>query len=270
MVPPPATGARPRRILVIANETCASPAVVEEVRYRSAGTGAEVVVVAPALAGGRMEHWLVRDSPRSREAAQRRLDTSLAALSQAGLSATGRLGDADPLQALDDALRVERPDEVIISTHPPARSSWLERQVVRRARERYALPITHIVVDVELETASSEADGRGGLTRPPAAPGMRLFHPTAYERAIEIRRSGFRDEPAAFEGTDGAHGVFLVDRPEAAEGADEAVLFAIDVPESTAVAHELPPAPDGARRFLMPAPVLNRLGAPIAVGDWAE
>jgi len=32
------------------------------------------------------------------------------------------------------------PDELIISTHPEGRSNWLERNVVERARERFALP----------------------------------------------------------------------------------------------------------------------------------
>jgi hypothetical protein len=50
---------------------------------------------------------------------------------------------------IEDALRTFRPDELIISTHPPGRSHWLERGVVERARERFALPLTHIVVDLD-------------------------------------------------------------------------------------------------------------------------
>ena len=54
----------------------------------------------------------------------------MAALRAAGLDARGEIGDADPLQALDDHFRVFEPDEVVISTHPPDRSQWLERRVV--------------------------------------------------------------------------------------------------------------------------------------------
>jgi hypothetical protein len=39
-------------------------------------------------------------------------------------------------------------DEVMISTHPPGRSNWLERDVVARARARHPLPIEHVVVDL--------------------------------------------------------------------------------------------------------------------------
>ena len=74
----------------------------------------------------------------AREAAQERLNRSLAAIRGAGLDATGEIGDDDPLQAIEDALRTFAPDELIISTHPEGRSNWLERGVVEHARERFA------------------------------------------------------------------------------------------------------------------------------------
>ena len=61
------------------------------------------------------------------------------------------LGDADPIQAMEDALRTFGADEIIVSTHPEGRSHWLERGVVERARERCEAPITHVVVDLEAE-----------------------------------------------------------------------------------------------------------------------
>jgi GABA permease len=64
----------------------------------------------------------------------------------AGVEADGEVGDGDPLQAIEDALRTFRPDELIVSTHPPGRSHWLERGVVEKARERFALPVTHVTV----------------------------------------------------------------------------------------------------------------------------
>ena len=55
---------------------------------------------------------------------------------------------------MDDALRMFGADEIVVSTHPPGRSNWLEKQVIERARERYRLPITHVVVDLEREGAA--------------------------------------------------------------------------------------------------------------------
>ena len=61
------------------------------------------------------------------------------------------VGDGDPLVAVDDAVRTFGPAEIVISTHPPGKSNWLERGVVEKARERFAVPITHVVVDLERE-----------------------------------------------------------------------------------------------------------------------
>ena len=61
--------------------------------------------------------------------------------------------DADPLQAIEDAVRTFGPDEIIISTHPAGRSHWLERGIVAGARERFAVPITHVVVDLDAEAS---------------------------------------------------------------------------------------------------------------------
>jgi hypothetical protein len=260
----PGNWARPRRILVVANETCAAQGVVDEVRYR-AGEKGEVLVVAPALARTRLEHWLTSDLERRQAEAGARLDSSIAAFSDAGLSARGHLGDADPLQALDDALRIFEPDEVVISTHPHHRSSWLERNVVRRARERYDLPITHVVVDLEHERTTPDADTRhhritGGARR------VRLFHASDYDEAMAIQSSGFRDRPSPGSSA----GVWLTDRPPVTEEAGDAwVVFAVDVPEDVATEYERGVEGD-ARRYFLPAELLNRHGPPVAEGDWSE
>ena len=81
------------------------------------------------------------------------MNASLARLREAGLDAKGEVGDAEPLQAMDDAVRLFGPDEIIISTHPEGRSHWLERGIVEAARERFPVPITHVVVDLEAEQA---------------------------------------------------------------------------------------------------------------------
>src|SRR3712207_266171 len=138
------------RILVVANETVAGEALRDEIVHR-AGDGAEVFVVAPAL-NSRLRHW-TSDEDRARSEAQARLDASLAALAEAGVTARGQVGDDDPLQAMDDALRTFGADEIIISTHPSGRSNWLERDLVARARDRYECPIAHVVVDLEHERA---------------------------------------------------------------------------------------------------------------------
>ena len=143
-----------RHILVVANETCVGRALLEEVRYRARGYDTEVLVVAPALTSP-AKFW-ASDVDGARVVAQQRVDASLKGLAAVGVTARGEVGDSDPLQAIEDALRTFGADEIVISTHPPGRSNWLERQVVDQARELYAtVPITHVVVDLEREGASA-------------------------------------------------------------------------------------------------------------------
>jgi hypothetical protein len=108
-----------------------------------------VLVVSPAL-NSPLKHW-VSDEDGARMDAQERLDLSVGRLREAGFDARGEIGDADPLQAIEDALRTFGPDEVIISTHPAGRSHWLERGIVDAARKRFACGVTHVIVDLETE-----------------------------------------------------------------------------------------------------------------------
>jgi hypothetical protein len=132
-----------RRILVVANETVGGARLFDEIRTRSDGYREQVLVLSPAL-NSALRFW-VSDEDGARAQARVRLDASLERLSAAGIDARGEIGDADPLQAIEDALRTFGADEIIISTHPPERSSWLERGVVAKAQERFPVPVTHVV-----------------------------------------------------------------------------------------------------------------------------
>jgi hypothetical protein len=144
-----------RRILVIANETVGGHTLRSMILERSLDVREEVLVVTPAL-NSPIRHW-ASDDDGARAAAQERLDKSLAQLAEAGVDARGEIGDGDPVQAMEDALRTFGADEIIISTHPEGRSNWLERGVVQRARERFAVPITHVVVDLTHESPAPAA-----------------------------------------------------------------------------------------------------------------
>ncbi len=136
-----------RRILVIANETVGGAELLDVLTRKAEGVREEILVVCPAL-NSVVRHW-ASDEDGARAAAQQRLDRSLARLAEQGIEARGEVGDGDPLQAMEDALRTFGADEIVISTHPEGRSHWLERNVVGQARERFDVPITHVVVDLE-------------------------------------------------------------------------------------------------------------------------
>jgi hypothetical protein len=138
------------RILVVANETVGGQRLRDEVRRRAEGhEQTEILVVAPAL-NSPVRHW-VSDEDSARAAADERVRSSVARLSDTGLVVRGDIGDGQPLQAIEDALRTFGADEIVISTHPEGRSHWLEQGLVEQARERFAIPITHVVVDLAAE-----------------------------------------------------------------------------------------------------------------------
>jgi hypothetical protein len=147
------SGPGERRILVIANETVGGSPLRDLIHSRSEGVEEVVRVVCPALMSP--VRYFASDEDGPRAAAQERLERSLTRLRELGITADGEVGDADPLQAIEDALRTFGADEVIISTHPEGRSVWLEKGVVRSARERFDVPITHVVVDLEIELRTS-------------------------------------------------------------------------------------------------------------------
>ena len=254
----------PRRILVLANETCAGAAVCDEVRYRAGSGPATVLVVAPALASSRMGHWLTSDVSAARTAATERLESSLDALRRVGLDASGQLGDSDPMQALDDAVRVFGPDEIVISTHPPVRSNWLERRVVQRARERYQVPVTHVVVDLVHEAAMTHDDPR-------PAPRMMermitLYRTVDYDEALTVQSQGFRNERDVVPGRSG---VLFTDTLTHGQDEHDPTIFVVDVPESQAAGYRVDDR-DGVRRYALPAEFVNRHHPRALVAEWSE
>jgi GABA permease len=136
------------KVLVLANETVGAPELLSELRRIDADGTAEYFVCVPAnpVDTGQAERtgaafvW-----EATVEAAQRRLDETLAALADSGLRAEGAIGDYRPLTALTEAARTFHPDRIVISTHKPEHSAWVGQDVVTRARSQFDVPVTHIV-----------------------------------------------------------------------------------------------------------------------------
>jgi GABA permease len=136
-----------RRVLVVANETVGGEELMSAISELALGGKTEFMVVSPAL-NSRLKTWTSDEDP-ARAEARDRLDATLARLSSVGIEARGEIGDVDPLVAIEDAVRLFHPDEIVLSTHPEGRSNWLERGIVGAVRERFDVPVTHVVVDLE-------------------------------------------------------------------------------------------------------------------------
>jgi hypothetical protein len=141
--------ALPHHVLVVANETVVSKALVELIEERAADGDVVVTVLAP-VNQPRQGYVVYYDTRRA--AARRRLDKTLQLLHEAGVHANGVVVETDPVSALRDAIHQLEPDEVIVSTHTEQKSGWLRRNAVdqmrRVAGER---PFQHVVVDLEAE-----------------------------------------------------------------------------------------------------------------------
>jgi hypothetical protein len=131
-------------VLVIANETAASPALLDALVERAA-TGDHVTVIAPV---SEPRHGYVVYQDTRRAAAGRRLDKTLCLLRGSSIPAQGFVVESSPVQAVKDALAQLEPvpDEIIVSTHGPQRSGWLRRDVVTEiTRIAGDIPVRHVV-----------------------------------------------------------------------------------------------------------------------------
>lgn len=136
-----------RRVLVVANETVGGEELVSAISTFALTQTTRFLVICPAL-NTRLKTWTSDENP-ARDAAQKRLDATLARLGSVGINAHGEVGDGDPLVAIEDAVHTFHPDEIVISTRPAGRSNWLERGIVDSVRVRFDVPVTHVVVDLE-------------------------------------------------------------------------------------------------------------------------
>jgi hypothetical protein len=137
-----------KRILVVANETVAGQPLIDAVRERAAGEQVDVHVISPQ---NQPRHGYVIYDSTVRDAAENRLQMTLALLREAGIEADGEVMDPDPYAAVMDALGEADYDEIIISTHPETRSGWLREGLVDRVRRAARRPVEHVVVDLDTE-----------------------------------------------------------------------------------------------------------------------
>jgi nucleotide-binding universal stress UspA family protein len=108
---------------------------------------ADVLVVAPAL-----NSWLRRwmsDEDAARRRAEERVAAFVDDLKRRGIHANRRIGDADPEQAIADALATFPADEIVIAG-APERSARLADELAMRASRRFGVPISRAAESLPL------------------------------------------------------------------------------------------------------------------------
>ncbi len=138
-------------VLVVANETVYGSALLETLKRR-AEDGVDLITVLCPVNVPREGYVVYEDTRRA--AAGRRLERTLEALREADVAAHGLVVEADPAEAVRDALNQLEPPptEIVVSTHPLRKSGWLRKNVVDRIRDAAGgLPVEHVVVDIKGE-----------------------------------------------------------------------------------------------------------------------
>jgi hypothetical protein len=138
----------PRRILVVTTAPVEGDALRERVREHAAGEEAELRVVATASDLSPLD-WLATDEDQARgEAAERAAGVGKAVAPEAE-AVEAEVGDSDPVQAIEDALRTFPADELLLVTRRDDDAGWLEEGAAAETLARFSLPVTHLVVDAD-------------------------------------------------------------------------------------------------------------------------
>jgi hypothetical protein len=130
-----------RRCLIVAHKTLGGSALLDEVRRRREDGELAVHLLVP------VDHpvgaWTDGQLDRAAEAV---LQTGLARMKELDVEATGEVGDANPVYAVEQVcIRGEQFDEIIVSTLPHGISKWLKSDAPSRLAKRYRVPVTHII-----------------------------------------------------------------------------------------------------------------------------
>lgn len=167
-----------RRLLVVTPVEL-DAAALERAVGDLAGSDAETLVVVPAANVSRLEllTGAVDDARAEAEA-------TAAATAEGTAAKTAVPGDADPVQAVEDALRTFGADEIVVVTRRDADASWLEGGSAAEALRRFDLPVTHLVVD-----------GSGGEPHEPTPEAVR-----PYAEGHELARGRTESTPAGLLG----------------------------------------------------------------------
>jgi hypothetical protein len=136
-----------KRILLVVDELGSGAAdVPAAVRALLQGEGVSVLVTSPAL-NSRLGS-LVSDASSALGEARERVEAVLRELRQMGIRAdeTEWVGDENPLQAIDDVVRLHAVDEIVLAVRDEAEENFREQDLAKHARERFGIPVHEVVV----------------------------------------------------------------------------------------------------------------------------
>lgn len=130
------------RVLVVANRTAATPALLDAVRERAANGECRFTLLVPNTGHGLQRVMDPEDMDRSE--AEATLELALPRLEEAaGSPVEGLIGAPSPLEAIEDAVNLHGFHEIIISTLPSRVSRWLHLDLPHKLTG-LGLPVTMV------------------------------------------------------------------------------------------------------------------------------
>lgn len=134
-----------KRVLVVATTSIDREALRSRVREHT-GDGGEIKVVAPASDVSPLQ-WLATDEDKARDEAAAVAREARRAVEPEAERVEAEVGDTDPVQAIEDALRTFPAEEIILVTRSDEKAGWLEKDADAEVSERFGIPLTRLVVD---------------------------------------------------------------------------------------------------------------------------
>jgi hypothetical protein len=156
----------PRHLLAIVTDALEGPEQVEEIGRQANGDGVEVRLIAPAVEATAFRHTM-GDIDEPKREAEERLRVSLDTLRGSGISASGEVGDPDPVQAAQDALLEVPADEVLIFERAESQARWFESDLFSKAQETLEPPLRLVAIETDEDDSTHVVDiekvGRGTM-----------------------------------------------------------------------------------------------------------
>jgi nucleotide-binding universal stress UspA family protein len=107
--------------------------------------GAEVLVVSPAGNRSKVAFW-VSDSDEAIEEAEAAQEETVERLEEEGVDAAGDTGEAEPAQAIQDALATFKADRIVVFSHAEGDRDYREDEGLADAEARFGVPVTHAMI----------------------------------------------------------------------------------------------------------------------------
>jgi hypothetical protein len=178
------------RVLAIITDPIGGEEAVRQLKNGAGEKEIELRLIAPAIEANPLEHTL-GDIDGPRRLARERVEVSVASLHDAGLEASGGVGDPDPVQAAADALLEAPADEVVIFEREVSEARWNEADLTERAEEEIEPPLRIVTLEASGDDATTAESHVLGVEETPSGTVEHAEHDVGSAYLPGLSRSDF-------------------------------------------------------------------------------